>query len=268
MAQTGPFSVPVHCTTKKCDISVANDSVDFGAQVIGETLRQTITIINKGAKGTKFDFIKLSGMKQPTVLSAGTSLGRMTTADESIKPHTASAKSAKAKGKGKTDRKAKKRDGMAKQLEEAELEPLKQEASLETTDPVDQKLDLAEPPHDKEEDEDAEFSHQGDNTADLDGMTVGEVSEGEIGPFGSVKLEIIYQPTLPGRVDVDFELRFSDGDSNSVSKTIHDLHVTLKNYAMLAVQKCNQYVMSGAFNHVCILHPYRFVMCLLYFLTV
>lgn len=40
---------------------------------------------------------------------------------------------------------------MAKQLEEAELEPLKQEASLETTDPVDQKLDLAEPPHDKEE---------------------------------------------------------------------------------------------------------------------
>ena len=53
---------------------------------------------------------------------------------------------------------------------------------------------------------------------DLDGMRVGGVSQGELGPFSSVKLDIIWQPTIPGKVEVDFSVSFSDPDSENVSE--------------------------------------------------
>ncbi len=51
----------------------------------------------------------------------------------------------------------------------------------------------------------------------LDGMRVGSLTGGFIGPFSSLKLEIIFQPTIPGKVDVDFEVRFDDPLSEIVS---------------------------------------------------
>ena len=39
---------------------------------------------------------------------------------------------------------------------------------------------------------------------------------GEIGPFSTVRLEIVWQPTIPGKVDVDFAISFSDPDSENV----------------------------------------------------
>lgn len=50
----------------------------------------------------------------------------------------------------------------------------------------------------------------------LDGMKVGTLSSGDIGPFSSVKLEIIWQPTIPGRSDTEFILVFSDPESQQV----------------------------------------------------
>ena len=44
-----------------------------------------------------------------------------------------------------------------------------------------------------------------------------QFSTGEIGPFSSMKLEIIWQPTLPGRVDTEFVINFADPLSESVS---------------------------------------------------
>ena len=52
----------------------------------------------------------------------------------------------------------------------------------------------------------------------LDGMSVGTVSQGEIGAFASVRLEVIWKPTTPGRTDTDFMLAFDDPDSPNVSK--------------------------------------------------
>ena len=51
----------------------------------------------------------------------------------------------------------------------------------------------------------------------LDGMRVGSLAGGAIGPFSALKLEIIFQPTIPGKVDVDFEVRFDDLLSDVVS---------------------------------------------------
>ena len=38
-----------------------------------------------------------------------------------------------------------------------------------------------------------------------DGMRIGQVTGGDIGPFSSIKLEIIFNPMIPGAVDVDFD---------------------------------------------------------------
>lgn len=51
----------------------------------------------------------------------------------------------------------------------------------------------------------------------LDGMKVGLVASGELGPFSSTKLEIIWQPHIPGRVDTEFLITFSDPLSDSIS---------------------------------------------------
>ena len=56
-----------------------------------------------------------------------------------------------------------------------------------------------------------------DDYGNLDGMKVGPISTGEIPPFSSTKLEIIWNPSLPGKVDSEFILSFSDDMSDSVS---------------------------------------------------
>ena len=52
----------------------------------------------------------------------------------------------------------------------------------------------------------------------LDGMKVGPGSSGEIGPFSQIKLEVIWQPTIPGRSDTEFVVTFEDPDSEQVKK--------------------------------------------------
>ena len=37
------------------------DMIDFGTTVIGETLKRSFTLSNRGALGTKFDFFKVTG---------------------------------------------------------------------------------------------------------------------------------------------------------------------------------------------------------------
>ena len=53
--------------------------VDFGTAVIGETLKKTFMLRNNGALGTTFNFYKITGLKQRSVTSADTSLGRLVT---------------------------------------------------------------------------------------------------------------------------------------------------------------------------------------------
>ena len=57
-------------------LSVDVESINFGAQVIGETIRRSVTLVNKGALGTRFEFCKVPD-KPLTSLSVETSLGRL-----------------------------------------------------------------------------------------------------------------------------------------------------------------------------------------------
>lgn len=40
---------------------VDQDTVDFGTAVIGETLKRTFTLTNKGALATSYEFFKVTG---------------------------------------------------------------------------------------------------------------------------------------------------------------------------------------------------------------
>ena len=66
-----------------------------------------------------------------------------------------------------------------------------------------------------------------------------QVSSGEIAPFSSIKLEIIWQPTIPGKVDSEFVISFSDPDSENVSTSrifeipYHDVLTFLLHYNIL-----------------------------------
>lgn len=53
--------------------------------MIGETLKRTFTLTNKGALGTKFEFFKVTGQKERTVTTAATSLGGLVSCREVIK---------------------------------------------------------------------------------------------------------------------------------------------------------------------------------------
>lgn len=67
LSQTGPFSIPVRCTTRKCIISVTQRDggvtrdvklkkmgLDFGKVCVGETARKCLTLHNDGAIATNF----------------------------------------------------------------------------------------------------------------------------------------------------------------------------------------------------------------------
>ena len=58
----------------------------------------------------------------------------------------------------------------------------------------------------------------------LDGMRVGPVVTGEIGPFSSVRLDIIWQPTIPGKVDSEFLVTFADPLSEGVRAAFLSLY--------------------------------------------
>ena len=58
-------------------LSIDTSTVDFGTAVIGETLKRTFTLRNNGALGTTFNFYKITGLKQRSISTAETSLGRL-----------------------------------------------------------------------------------------------------------------------------------------------------------------------------------------------
>ncbi len=66
LSQTGPFTIPVACLTKKCLISADRVVVDFGRVCVGETVRRKVTLTNSGALPTNFNFESKSQLLQPS----------------------------------------------------------------------------------------------------------------------------------------------------------------------------------------------------------
>nr|XP_034358757.1 cilia- and flagella-associated protein 74 [Arvicanthis niloticus] len=186
LAQTGGFSVPLKCSTKKCSLSLDKELIAFGSYVVGETTSRVITLTNVGGLGTKFKFLLDSEFYEMDESQPAVKISSLFTCeDKSLY------------------------DKIINSLSEQQLEV------NESPPPVDL---LSQKESEKQLDE-TEVT-----TAAVSAMTVipseeqaeitlGEVTEGEIGPFSSIKVPITFTPVIPGEVHTKFKVMFKDPQS-------------------------------------------------------
>ncbi|XP_029362700.1 cilia- and flagella-associated protein 74 isoform X2 [Echeneis naucrates] len=194
----GFFSVPVKCTTKKCDLEVDSQLIDFGAHVVGQTVSRTITLTNKGALGTLFS------LDLATVLSQDTNHLQMPSQNSihTYQETTAQNASDSQKSSASTGTKEIKPKQDSQELSEA-LQPKIPVHASETSDATPEATPEAFGSTKAEVEVDKSCSDDSD-------ISLGNVREGEIGPFESIKLEVVFTPTVPGEAILDFHIEFSN----------------------------------------------------------
>ncbi|XP_058017447.1 cilia- and flagella-associated protein 74 [Ahaetulla prasina] len=203
LSQTGSFSIPLKCSTKKCVLSLDKELIDFGMHVVGETISRTITLTNDGALGTRFRLRKLGGTEAPGAVP-------MPSTEKPVSP-AAGELSSMEKNSYNT-----RTDSVSPSHSEevlpsaAPLEKLHSDATVTTTN---------EPQAATEMDIAGQISPLSPDVGSLDDppeefceLKLGKVTEGDIGPFSSVKLQIIFTPVVPGTVQADFEITFENPD--------------------------------------------------------
>ncbi|XP_047428401.1 cilia- and flagella-associated protein 74 isoform X2 [Mugil cephalus] len=199
----GPFSVPVRCTIKRCNLEVDAQFIDFGSHVVGQTISRTVTLTNKGALATLFSLDtstclspETSHVQMPSQVSANT--GQETRSQNTTRDHQKSSASIE------TDKAQPKQPGQ--ELSEAsQREQAVSEASATDQDVV--------PEVSSSSDVDSQIDQTPSDPSDI---RLGNVREGEIGPFESIKLEIIFAPNIPGETKQDFYISFSDMTSKPI----------------------------------------------------
>ncbi|XP_008411306.1 cilia- and flagella-associated protein 74 isoform X1 [Poecilia reticulata] len=179
----GPFSVPVRCTIKKCSPEVDCQSIDFGSHVVGESVSRTITLTNNGALANFFSVgtsMHLSAARRPVQMPSH----EFANTDPDNENITYSSH----------------RSSFSLSLEEV----LAKRQSFSTEPDINSHLSF-----DMGTCVNLTF-------VDYCDITLGNVRGGEIGPFQSIKLEILFKPTVPGETMMDFYIRFSDANTKPI----------------------------------------------------
>ncbi|KAM9855197.1 cilia- and flagella-associated protein 74 [Aulostomus maculatus] len=176
----GPFSVPVRCTMKKCQLEVDSQFLDFGSHVVGQTISRTITLTNKGALATLFS---LDTSTCPT-------------------PETHHAQMPS--------------QNSANTCQETTSDDQKSSATIIQ----DQSAELQQ----KQTDVDVHIDKTPSDSSDI---SLGNVREGEIGPFESIKLDLIFTPTVPGEAKLELDIKFSDLTSSPICIKVRGVAVSL-----------------------------------------
>ncbi|XP_036034932.1 cilia- and flagella-associated protein 74 isoform X8 [Onychomys torridus] len=180
LAQTGGFSVPLKCSTKKCSLSLDKELIDFGSYVVGETTSRIITLTNVGGLGTRFKFLldsEFFEMEEHQPIMKMSSV--FTYEDKSLYEkiiNSLSEQQLDVDGSSPLDIPSRKE---SEKLDEAEVTAV---ASAMTMVPSEEQAEI----------------------------TLGEVTEGEIGPFSSIKVPIIFNPVIPGEVQTKFKVMFKN----------------------------------------------------------
>ncbi|XP_006044726.1 cilia- and flagella-associated protein 74 isoform X1 [Bubalus bubalis] len=190
LAQTGGFSVPLKCSTKKCSLSLDKELIDFGSYTVGETAIRTITLTNTGGLGTKFRFLLASETcEMDTSQSVLKLSSTFTYEDKSLyDKFTTSFSEHQMEGNesSPTDVPSQKESGKLDVKEQEEGHPIESEGVTLTTI-------MTIPPNEEQ----MEFS-------------LGETTEGDIGPFSSIKVPVIFTPIVPGTVQNSFKVVFKN----------------------------------------------------------
>ncbi|XP_057355599.1 cilia- and flagella-associated protein 74 isoform X3 [Manis pentadactyla] len=189
LAQTGGFSIPLKCSTKKCSVSLDKELVDFGSCVVGETASQAITLTNIGSLGTRFRFLRASESCE-----VDTSPLALNTSDLFT-----------YKDKGFYDK-------IVPSFSEGQKDG-DESSPLDTPSPKESgKLGSKEPEVGPVESEGMTVPTitalpVGEDQAEI---SLGEVTEGDISPFSSIRVPIIFTPVIPGAVHTRFKVMFKN----------------------------------------------------------
>uniref|UniRef100_A0A2K5ZD68 Cilia- and flagella-associated protein 74 n=1 Tax=Mandrillus leucophaeus TaxID=9568 RepID=A0A2K5ZD68_MANLE len=185
LAQTGEFSVPLKCSTKKCSLSLDKELIDFGSYVVGETTSRTITLTNTGGLGTSFKFLPASEPCETDDSQSILKLSSILTYEDKSLYDKAATSISEQQLEGTES-------SQADMQSRKELEKLDEEQEEEQpTEP--ERLTTAIPPSEEQTE-----------------ITLGEITEGEIGPFSSIKVPIIFTPVVPGNVQARFKVMFKN----------------------------------------------------------
>ncbi|KAM9342390.1 cilia- and flagella-associated protein 74 [Pholidichthys leucotaenia] len=195
----GPFSVSVRCTIKKCKPEVDSQFIDFGSHVVGKTISRTITLTNKGALGTLFSLDTSVG------LSAETSRFQMPSRPSTSPCQETGGENTMANNQKSPESFDTREDKLKQQNQELSV-TLQQEQSV--SDAPEARQDAVP---------EARLSLDVDQaTSDSDDIRLGKIRKGSIGPFESIKLKILFVPTVPGEAKLNFLITFSDATSNPI----------------------------------------------------
>ncbi|KAL4646101.1 cilia- and flagella-associated protein 74 [Arapaima gigas] len=216
LSVVGPFNVPVKCMVKKCELAVDCSVIDFGAHVVGQTISRAITLTNRGALGTHFILVPSASSRQPPSPRPLPSQGEQAN-KELLNPEVPL-------------------EGEDNVRQPEPAEPGEQTGSIDPSIGTEQGQRLIhnclgpeqpiEDPvsvvvssvHSEPIQED--FQHCSD-------IKVGEVKEGEIGPFEFIKLDILFTPSVPGEAKMDFYIQFSDPSSQPILITVRGLALSI-----------------------------------------
>ncbi|XP_064027990.1 cilia- and flagella-associated protein 74 isoform X2 [Pogoniulus pusillus] len=204
MAQTGPFSVPLKCTAKRCLLALDKEFIDFGSHEVGERISQTIKLTNSGALGTRFRVQMAAGDSSPCKATAKPP-GAM------VPPHVSENKVSSTP--------------VTPVVEKEQISPDHSEEATCCVAQVEQQTGTSLNSSSMEQlgqdvlcSRSAEDTDSAQNSVALSPedtpmeIILGKVTEGEIGAFSSVKLPIIFAPALPGDVRADFVIIFDNSD--------------------------------------------------------
>ncbi|XP_044137811.1 cilia- and flagella-associated protein 74 [Bufo gargarizans] len=207
LAQTGPFSVPVKCTTKKCEMAIDKKCIDFGMHVIGETVTQYITLTNRGALGTRFSVKQITQandvQKTPPDVS---SEDRMPTASAgNISPDGDVQFSPELSDLSTESPKSAQEDIVCERTSPERAGAKSPKGHTRSTiESVSQ-----EPPQDL-------LETSLEVAADI---KLGEGTDGDLGPFSSVSIPVMFTPTFPEKSSSLFEITFENQNCKTIPVT-------------------------------------------------
>nr|XP_008122497.1 PREDICTED: cilia- and flagella-associated protein 74 [Anolis carolinensis] len=209
LSQIGSFSVPLKCSTKKCVLALDKELIDFGALVVGETISRTVTLTNSGALGTRFRLRKSAGPDAPNNVVAPSSSEKMVF--DLIIERTSSDKGSNYSLGGTIVDKESASLSHSEEIIQQTVAPSEKLIPLYSNEQIHEMVSDVSIVEEKSPSslDTIPLEYTREDTTEI---TLGKVTEGDIGPFSSIKIPIIFTPAVPGRVQTDFEITFYNPD--------------------------------------------------------
>ncbi|XP_032117896.1 cilia- and flagella-associated protein 74-like [Sapajus apella] len=166
-------------------LSLDKELIDFGSYVVGETTSRTITLTNVGGLGTSFKILPAS---EPCEVDNSHSILKLSSLliyeEKSVYDKAATSISEQPlEGNefSQVDLQSRRAAEKLDQLQ-GEAEPEEAERLTTTIPPSEEQTEI----------------------------TLGEITQGDIGPFSSIRVPIIFTPMVPGDIQARFKVTFKN----------------------------------------------------------